>query len=66
MTKLEKIEQDISTLPPADVHKLADWLAQYQAELWDRQIAADVEAGKFEGLPKQALADHRSGLTRPI
>jgi hypothetical protein len=66
MTKLEKIEQDISKLPPADVHKLADWLADYQAALWDRQIAADAEAGKLDGLAEQALADHRAGMTRPL
>lgn len=66
MTKLEKIEQDISTLAPAEVRKLADWLAEYQAELWDKQISSDAEAGKLDGLAEQALADHRAGLTRPL
>ena len=47
----EVIEVAITQLPPKDVAKLADWLADYQAELWDRQIEADVaaEAGRASG-----------------
>ena len=66
MTKLEKIEQDIAALDPKDVRKLADWLDEYNAELWDRQMEADVEAGTFDKLAEQALADHRAGRTRPL
>jgi hypothetical protein len=66
MTKLEKIEQDISALSPADVRKLADWLEEYKADLWDRQIEADAKAGKLDKLAQQALADHKAGLTKPL
>jgi hypothetical protein len=66
MTKLEKIEQEIAALDPKDVRKLADWLDDYKAELWDRQIEADAKAGKLDELAEQALADHRAGRTRPL
>lgn len=66
MTRLEKIEQDIASLDPADIRKLADWLADYQAALWDRQIEADAKAGKLDKLAEQALAEHRAGLTKPL
>ena len=66
MTKLEKIEQEISALDPKDVRKLADWLDEYKAELWDRQMEADAKAGKLDNLAEQALADHRAGRTRPL
>jgi hypothetical protein len=66
MTKLEKIEKEIASLEPADVRKLADWLAEYSEELWDRQIEADAAAGKFDKLAEQALADHRAGRTKPL
>ena len=66
MTKLEKIEQDISSLDPRDVHKLADWLAAYQADLWDRQIAEDAASGRLDALADQAMADHKAGLTKPL
>ena len=66
MTKLEKIEQDIETLSQADVGKLADWLEEYKADLWDRQIDTDAKAGKLDKLAEQALSDHRAGLTRQL
>ena len=42
MTKLEKIEQEIASLAPADFHKLADWIAEHREELWDRQMETDL------------------------
>jgi hypothetical protein len=66
MTKLEKIEQEIASLAPADIHKLADWIADYRAELWDRQMEKDVAAGKLDKLAAEALADHMAGRTKPL
>lgn len=66
MTKLEKIEQQIGTLSPDEVHKLADWLAEYQASLWDQQIEDDAKAGKLDRLVEQALADHAKGHSKPL
>ena len=66
MTKLEKIEQEIASLPQADVFKLANWFAEFHAELWDRQIEEDSKAGKLDKLAAEALADHRAGRTRPF
>ncbi len=61
MTKLEKIEQQIATLDPADIRKLSDWLAEYQADLWDRQIEADAKAGKLDKLVNRPLP-----TTKPV
>jgi hypothetical protein len=66
MTKLEKIEQDITTLSAADFKKLTEWLAEYQADLWDRQIEEDAKVGRLDKLAEEALADHRAGRTRPL
>ena len=66
MTKLEKIEQDIASLEPADLRKLADWFGEFHADLWDHQIESDAKAGKFDKLAQRALAEHRAGLTKPI
>jgi hypothetical protein len=66
MTKLEKIEQDIAALEPKDVRKLAEWLDEYKAELWDRQIEADAKSGKLDHMAEKALVDHRAGRTRPV
>ena len=64
MTKLEKIEREIASLSPGDVAKLAQWFAEYHADLWDRQIEADAKTGKLDKFVEQALADHKAGCTK--
>ena len=65
MTKLEKIEQDIASLSPEDIWKLADWFAEYHADLWDKQIAEDAASGRLDAFADQALADHLAGKSTP-
>ena len=66
MTKLEKIEQDIASLSPAEVFKLGSWFAEFHADAWDQQIAEDSAAGKFDRMAEKALADHKAGRTKPL
>ena len=66
MTKLEKIEQDIASLTPGEVAKLARWFAEFHADVWDKQIEEDAEAGRLDSLADQALAAHHAGKTRPL
>ena len=66
MTKLEKIEQDIASLTPGEVAKLARWFAEFHADVWDKQIEDDSKAGRLDSLAEQALAAHIAGKTRPL
>ena len=66
MTKLEKIELEISELGPEELQKLAGWFAEYHADIWDQQIASDARAGRLDKLADQALAHHRAGRTTPL
>jgi predicted nucleic acid-binding protein len=66
MTKLEKIEHDITTLSREELQKLSDWLAEYQADLWDRQIVEDAKAGKLDRLIEEAKKDIAAGKIRPL
>ncbi|MCO5056375.1 MAG: hypothetical protein M9905_00555 [Rhizobiaceae bacterium] len=66
MTKLEKIERSVAELSEAELKRFAAWFADFQWERWDRQLERDVEAGKPDRLADEALADHRTGRTRPL
>ena len=66
MTKLEKIEQDIASLSPGEVAKLARWFAEFQADLWDKQIEEDAKSGKLDKLFAEAEADIAAGKIRPL
>jgi hypothetical protein len=66
MTRLEKIEQDIAALDPKDVRKLAEWLEEYKAELWDRQMEDDAKSGRLDKFAARALAAHKAGKSTPL
>jgi len=66
MTKLEKIELEIASLDPQDVRKLADWIEDYKAALWDRQIEGDAKAGRLDGLIENARTEIAAGKIRPL
>jgi len=66
MTTVEKLEREISTLSPAEMVALRSWFAAFDAEVWDRQIEDDANAGRLDALAEAALTEHRAGGTRPL
>jgi hypothetical protein len=64
MTKLEKIEREIESLPPQEMRALAKWFSDLRERLWER----DVEAGipEIDALAEQAIKEHRAGKTTPL
>lgn len=66
MTKLEKIEQEIAALSDGDRRKLAQWFAEFHADLWDRQIESDYEAGRLDELIGDARRELAEGKSRPL
>ncbi len=56
----------VQKLPPAEVFELGRWLREYEAELWDQQIEADIRSGKLDKLGQEALEELRAGKTRPF
>ncbi len=57
MSRLEELENQIKTLSPCEFQELRAWLAEHDAEIWDRQFQADVEAGRLEAIADRALRD---------
>jgi hypothetical protein len=66
MTKLQKIEHDVSALTKEDLQKFSAWFDEFRSDLWDAQIAADVEAGKLDGLIARAKEQAAAGKVRPL
>jgi hypothetical protein len=65
MTKLEKLEREVESLSAAEMSKFRRWYAAFDAAAWDRELEADVASGALEAFAGEALADHRSGRSRP-
>jgi hypothetical protein len=66
MGKIEKLEQQIRDLSEEELAELRRWFAEFDAEVWDRQIEADSKAGKLDRLAEKALRDHAEGRTKPL
>ena len=63
---VQEIETAITQLPPKEVEELAAWLEEYQARLWDEQIARDARAGRFEPLIERAREQLKAGQCRTL
>lgn len=66
MGAIEKLELLVKSLSPEELAKFRAWFAEFDAELWDRQIEADTAAGKLDRLIDESMAEHRANKSRPL
>ncbi len=66
MLHLEQIQTEIELLAETDFVRLRNWFAQKDWERCDRQLAADVAAGKLDFLRQEALAAKTQGNLQDI
>ncbi len=61
MLDVEDIKVALVQLPMPELLDFRSWFRQFEAGLWDKQIEADVSAGKLDWLAAEALADFDAG-----
>ena len=61
MGSVKEIEEAVLRLSAAELAAFREWFAEFDAEAWDRQIEADVAAGRLESLAQEAIEDLRAG-----
>lgn len=61
-----EIEDAIKKLPADEVNELMNWLAEYHSEIWDEQIASDLDSGRLDPILSEAEADVAAGKAKPI
>jgi hypothetical protein len=66
MSRLENIESEVMDLSREELSAFREWFAEFDAEIWDRQFASDVKAGKLDELAERALRDHAGGLSTEL
>ena len=59
MGTVKEIVEAIRRLPPSELEAFRAWFAEFDAELWDRELEADVAAGRLDHLAEEALRDLR-------
>lgn len=63
---VQDLETAVAQLPPAELKHFAQWFEEYLADAWDRQIEADVAAGRLDEAGRQADSDFDAGRCTPL
>ena len=66
MGKIENLEEQIRALSPEEFARFREWFAQFDTEVWDRQLEADVKAGKLDKLAERALQADAAGQSTEL
>jgi hypothetical protein len=66
MSDVEQLERQVERLSFDDLAKFRAWFIEFDARAWDKQIEADLKAGKLDGLIAEALAEHAAGKSREL
>ena len=61
MSEVHEIEAAILRLSPEALAKFREWYAEFDADLWDRQIERDADRGCLDGMATEALRDLNEG-----
>jgi hypothetical protein len=54
MTPLEKVKKEVLELPKREYNRFRDWFLEHDWKLWDKELAADVKAGRLDFLVEEA------------
>jgi len=57
MNRVEELEGRIEAPSPHELRELRNWLAEYDAELWDRQFQDHAANGRLDAIADRALKD---------
>jgi hypothetical protein len=63
---IQELENAIRQLSNEEFTQLARWIDEYRAEQWDRQIGADIRAGRLDEAGRRADSDFDAGRCTPL
>ncbi|MBM3890224.1 MAG: hypothetical protein FJ388_14010 [Verrucomicrobia bacterium] len=66
MSTVQGIEAAVRKLSRGDLAAFRRWFSAFDAEAWDRQLEADVRAGRLDALADEALRDLREGRCKEL
>lgn len=61
MSEVAEIKVAIAQLPLQEVVALRQWFDEWEAELWDQEIEADILVGRLDELADEALRAFEAG-----
>jgi len=66
VSRVEELEVGIKALSPREFQELRAWIAEFDAEVWDRQFRADAVTGRLDAVADQVLKDFSEGRSTDL
>lgn len=63
---IKEIEAVIAQLPQSELEEFTAWFEEFLAQLWDKQIEEDVQAGRLDAILQQVEQEFESGQRQPL
>ena len=63
---VEELQAAVAQLPAEELDRFSAWFAEFLAEQWDRQIEADILAGRLDAAGRRADEDFQAGRCTPL
>lgn len=60
MENINRIKEEIESLPESDFIQLRNWFLEKDWEKWDKQIQNDSKNGKLDFLKEEALEEKKN------
>jgi len=66
MSRITDLERQVQSLSADELASFRQWFAEFDAAAWDRQLEADVKAGKLDALGEVARQAHSAGKSSKL
>jgi len=66
MSKIDSLKAEIESLPSEEFAEIFRWLSEKDWERWDKEIAADSDAGRLDFLEREALEEKAKEKLRDL
>ncbi len=63
---IEELQTAVAQLPAEELDRFSQWFEEFLAEQWDRQIEADILAGRLDAAGRRADEDFEAGRCTPL
>ena len=66
MGSISHLKGEVEKLSPSEQAEFRAWFLARDYELWDTQIASDLQAGKLDQMISEAIADRAAGKSHDL
>jgi hypothetical protein len=63
---IEELQAAVAILPIEELDRFSQWFEEFLADQWDRQIEADILAGRLDAAGRRADEEFEAGHCTPL